>query len=70
MSKPRLGNKYLKCPSRENFLAYKKVKNKCITLTRKTKTKNFEYIDKIRTFQQARHSGTQSDLLLQTKAEY
>ena len=70
MSKPRLGNKYLKWPSRENFLAYKKVKNKCITLTRKTKTKSFEYIDKIRTFQQARHSGTQSDLLLQTKAEY
>ena len=46
MTKSRLGNKYLKWPSRENFLAYKKVKNKCNTLTRKTKKRYFKYIAK------------------------
>ena len=50
MNKSRLRNKYLKWPSRENFLAYKKVKNKCNTLTRKTKKRYFEYIAKNKNF--------------------
>ena len=44
MNKSRLRNKYIKWPSWENFLAYKKVKNKCNTLTRKTKKIYFEYL--------------------------
>ena len=39
-----------KWPSRENFLAYKKVKSKCTTLTRKTKKRYFEYIAKNKNF--------------------
>ena len=70
MKKSRLRNKYLEWPSRENFLAYNKVKNKCNTLTRKTKNRYFEYVAKIRTLQQAKHSGIQSDLLLQIKVQY
>ena len=35
MNKSRLRNKYLKWPSRENFLAYKKVKSKCNALKKK-----------------------------------
>ena len=50
MNKSRLRNKYLKWPSRENFLAYKKVKNKCNTLTRKTKKRYFEYVAKNKNF--------------------
>ena len=44
MTKFRLRNKFFKWPSREHFLAYKKVKNKCNTLTRKTKIRCFKYI--------------------------
>ena len=44
MNKSRLRNKYIKWPSWENFLAYKKVKNKCNTLTRKTEKRYFEYL--------------------------
>ena len=36
INKSRLRNKYLKCPNRENFLAYKKKKNKCNTLKNDT----------------------------------
>ena len=43
-------NKYLKWPSRQNFLAYKKVKNKCNTLARKTKKRYFEYVAKNKNF--------------------
>ena len=50
MNKSRLRNKYLKWPSRESFLAYKKVKNKCNTLTRKTEKINFKYIGKNKNF--------------------
>ena len=50
MNKSRLRNKYPKWPSRENLLAYKKVKNKCNTLTRKTKKKYFKYVDKNKNF--------------------
>ena len=50
MNKSRLRNKYLKWPSRENFLAYEKVKNRCNTLTRKTKKRYFEYIAKNKNF--------------------
>ena len=50
MNKSRLRNKYLKWPFRENFLAYKKVKNKCNTLARKTKKRYFEYISKTNNF--------------------
>ena len=37
MEKSRIRNKYLKWPSRENFLNYKKVKNKCNSLVKKAK---------------------------------
>ena len=47
MNESRLRNKYLKWPSRENFLAFKKVKNKCNT--QKTKKGYFEYIEYNRT---------------------
>ena len=70
MTKSRLRKKYLKHPSRKNFLAYKKVKNKCNTLTRKTKKDTSNTLPKMRTLQQARHSGIKSDLLLQTKVQY
>ena len=50
MNKSRLRNKYLKWPSQVNFLAYKKVKNKCNTLTRKTKKRYFEHIAKNKNF--------------------
>ena len=50
MNKSRLRNKYLKWPSRENFLAHKKVKNNCNTLTKKTKKRFFEYIAKNNNF--------------------
>ena len=38
--KSKARNKYLKWPSRENYLSHKKTKNKCNTLTKKAK-KNF-----------------------------
>ena len=50
MNKSRLRNKYLKWPSQENFPAYKKVKNKFNTLTRKTKKRYFEYVAKNKNF--------------------
>ena len=50
MNKSRLRNNYLEWHSRENFLAYKKVKNKCSKLTRKTKKKYFEHIAKNKNF--------------------
>ena len=57
MNKSRLKNKYLKWPSRENFLAYKKAKNKCEkqqvknnALTRKTEKRYFEHIAKNKSF--------------------
>ena len=50
MNKSRLRNKYLKWPSRENFPAYKKVKNKFNTITRKTKKRYFEYVAKNKNF--------------------
>ena len=37
MTKSRLRNKYLKWPSRENFLNFRKVKNKCNNLSKKVK---------------------------------
>ena len=40
MEKSKARNKYLKWPSREHYLSHKKTKNKCNTLTIKTK-KNF-----------------------------
>ena len=54
----------------ENVLAYKKVENKCNTLTRKTKKDTSNKLTNIRTLQRARHSGIQSDLLLQIKVQY
>ena len=54
----------------ENVLAYKKVGNKCNTLTRKTKKDTSNTLTNIRTLQRARHSGIQSDLLLQVKVQY
>ena len=50
MNKSRLRNNYLEQTSRENVLAYKKVKNKCNTLTRKTQKRYFEYVAKNRNF--------------------
>ena len=41
MTKSRIRNKYLKWPSRENFLAFKSIKNKCNNLLKKSKKKYF-----------------------------
>ena len=46
MEKSRILNKYLKCLSREKYLVYKKMKNKCNALIRKTKQKRFKNISK------------------------
>ena len=56
MNKSRLRNKDLKWPSREKFLVYKKVKNKCSTLTEKLEKDPSNPSSTIRTLQQARHS--------------
>ena len=56
MNKSRLRNKDLKWPSREMFLVYKKVKNKCSTLTEKLEKDPSNPSSTIRTLQQARHS--------------
>ena len=42
MQKSKVRNKYLKWPSRENFLTYKKVKNKFNSLVRKSKKEYFQ----------------------------
>ena len=39
MEKSRLQNRHLKYPSRENFLAYKNIKNKCNNLLKQSKKK-------------------------------
>ena len=39
MTKSKVKKSYVKWPSRENFVAYKKAKNKCNSLTRKPKRK-------------------------------
>ena len=46
MENSRIQNKFLKWFSRENYLAYKKIKNKCNTLIRNAKQKYFQNIDK------------------------
>ena len=42
MIKSKIKNSYVKWHSRENFVAYKKAKNKCNSLTRKAKRKFFK----------------------------
>ena len=42
MTKSKVKHSYVKWPSRENFVAYKKAKNKCNSLTRKAKMKFFK----------------------------
>ena len=44
MEKSRLRNKYLNWPSRENFLAFKKIKNKANNLIKRSKKQYFETI--------------------------
>ena len=44
MDKSRVKNKYVKWPSRENYLNYKKIKNKCNSLTKKAKKKYFQNV--------------------------
>ena len=44
MQKSKVQNKYLKWPSCENFLKYKKVKNKCNSLVRKSKKEYFQKV--------------------------
>ena len=39
MEKSRLRNRHLKYPSRENFSAYKNIKNKCNNLLKQSKKK-------------------------------
>ena len=41
MNRSRFKNRYLKCPCRENFLAYKKAKNRCIYLNKEKTKKSF-----------------------------
>ena len=60
MKKSRLRNRYLKYPSRENFLAYKNIKNKCNNLLKQSKKK---YVKDINNKGAATsHSGMQSNL--------
>ena len=42
MNRSRFKNTYMKWPSRENFLAYKKAKNLCNFLNKKAKKTYFE----------------------------
>ena len=42
MNKSRIKNKYLKWPSGENYLAYKRIKNKCNNLLKKSKKIYFQ----------------------------
>ena len=42
MQNSKVQNKYLKWPSRKNLLTYKKVKNKCNSLIRKSKKEYFQ----------------------------
>ena len=42
MTKSKVKNSYVKWPSQENFVTYKKAKNKCNSLTRKPKGKFFK----------------------------
>ena len=42
MNKSKAKNKYLNCPSKENFISYKKSKNKCNSLTKKAKRDFFK----------------------------
>ena len=44
MTKSRIKNKYLKWKSRENFLAYKNIKNKCNNMLKKCKKEHFNDI--------------------------
>ena len=46
MEKPKTRNKYLKKPSRENYVSYKKSKNKCVSLTKKAKKIFFKEAEK------------------------
>ena len=80
MARSRLTNKYLNWPSRENCLAYKKVKSKCRRIKRKTKKRQFEYIVKNENFATTKtfwntvktfitNKGTISDENIKIKAE-
>ena len=42
MTKSKVKNSYVNWPSRENFIAYNKAKNKCNSLTTKAKRKSFK----------------------------
>ena len=42
MQKSKVGNKYVNWPSHENFLTYKKIKNKCNSLVKKSKKEYFQ----------------------------
>ena len=42
MNKSKAKNKYLNWSSRENFISYKKTKNKCNSLTKKAKRDFFK----------------------------
>ena len=48
MTKSKVKNSYVKLPSRENFVAYKKAKNKRNSLTRKANRKFFKEAAKSR----------------------
>ena len=70
MTKSSPRNKYLKWPSRENFLAYKKVKSKCNTLTRKAKTRYFEYTAKNENFARSKTFWNTDSPFIITKVQY
>ena len=48
MTKSKVKKSYIKWPSRESFVAYKKAKNKCNSLIRKAKRKFFKEVTKSR----------------------
>ena len=69
MNKSRIKNKYLKWPSRENYLEYKKIKNKCNNLLKKSKKIYFQKLTGEGSAS-SKHSGTQSNLSLVAKEFY
>ena len=61
MNKSRIKNKYLKWPSRENYLAYKKMKKKCNNLV-KSRSKGISKKMLVKILHQVNPFVTQSNL--------
>ena len=69
MNRSRFKNRYLKWPSRENSLAYTKVKNLCNSLNRKAKKTYFEKVTE-NGIMGSKNFGVQSNLFFHQKASF